>query len=347
MTTTPGAELDLALARFALAGELAATSARLAALADQVAALTARVDALEADPDTDPTPDPPPPPKPPVEVWRDTDLWTGPTWTGPFPTDLIRLYQPATGLTPWRTPSVKATAEAARVIPSGQGGIDITLTPADMTKPHALASTIHEGWLPFDRRYHDAGFETDLLLPTGWAWPRTMKWGGIVGWDGDWPTWPGGGRPTGRNASVRLTGNDYDRNGNPRLAAYLYLGGVWNGDVELWGTDRANWVSNDGHTVEILLDEYGVPPIGEWITARFDVACDADGFGSLTVEMDGELALVVQGLRWFTDPTAVGWNLGYLCAGFGGDTPDFLPTSAPPWHLHTRRARWYRREVVG
>lgn len=337
---TPGAALDSALA------DLRQRYGDLFILYDQ---LDARITRLEAEAHPTPEPDPPPPPPPPpppVEVWRDTDLWTGPAWTGPFPSDLLRLYQPATGLKPWRTPSVKATGEAARLIPSVHGGVDVQLLPVDMSKPHALASTIHEGWLPFDRRYQHAGFETDLLLPTGWSWPKTLKWGGIVGWDGDWPTWPGGGRPTGRNASVRLTGNDYNHDGNPRLAAYLYLGGAWSGDVDLWGADRPNWVANDGHTVEILLDAYGPPPIGEWITARFDVACGDDGIGSLQVELDGELVLVADGLPWFTDRTTLGWNLGYLCTGFGGDTPDYLPASPPPWHMHHRRSRWYSRAVA-
>lgn len=365
-TTTPtvGLALDTALAdlrarALALAEQVDGVIDHLNNLSELVAGLDARVDRLEveADPEPDPDPEPepepeppPPPPPPPVEVWRDTDLWTGPTWTGPFPADPLRLYQPASGLTPWRTPSIKTAANQnpARLAPLTPGGLDVILHPADRTKQFALASTIHEGWLPFDRRYTEAGFETDLMLPTGWSWPKTMKWGGIVGWDGDWNTWPGGGRYSGRNASARLTGWHYDRARQPLLAAYLYLGGQWDpAKAEVWGTSGANYVSNDSHSVEFLLDAYGVPPMGQWITARFDVACGTDGVGSLQVELDGEVVLVVDGLPWFTDRTTVGWNMGYLCAGFGGDTPDYLPTSPAPWHMYHRRSRWYSRAVVG
>lgn len=313
-------------------------------LATASAAVSQHADAVDAYLDQLPVSPPPPPPPPPPVV--QTTQWGGPVLTAAT-TNPVPLFARGPSLgTPWRTPF-------GRSVPNGdfavlRPGAAITEAIVEMvpsTLPlgtRVLASSSADAWLPFDGRHASGGFELDLRFPTGWSWPKTMKWGGLVGWDGDWATWPGGGRPTGRNASVRFTANDFDHAGRPRLAAYLYLGGVWSAAVKIEsGALGANWVANDGHTVEILLDSFGAPPIGQWFNLRYEATSGADGKGGLDVKVNGESKLKVSNVPWFADPNVMGWNLGYLCTGFGGDTPDFNPTSTPPWRLDVRNIKWF------
>jgi hypothetical protein len=204
-----------------------------------------------------------------------------------------------------------------------EGGIAVRMNPANPQYERAGSSESHEAWLYWDRRYRQARMDLELKLVEPFVWPLTGKVAGIVGWNGDWNQWPGGGRSGPDNASVRLILNDWGHQGNARLGAYLYLGGVF--DQGKVTGPNANYVSNGNHSVEYLLHEYGVPSVGSWIPIRIDTTCDTDGVGDLLVTIEGREVLAVGGLPWFVGGSDRGWNTGYVCGLFGGDAPEYNP----------------------
>lgn len=279
---------------------------------------------LEGDQD----PAPPKPPEPPAPVWK--TLISGPG-KGPVAgsrAEFHQLFTPGSTMkAPWRDWHSKAGSEnnAAEYRDSGQGGLFVKMNPANLQFPRAGSSESHEGWVYFDKRYLGARMELELMMVPPFSWPLTGKVGGIVGWNGDWSQWPGGGNSGPENASVRLIWNDWGHQGRPRLGAYVYLGGVFN-QTEVTG-HAANYVSNAGHSVEYLLHDYGSPRAGAWLPVSIETSADpVSGRGGLLVSVEGREVLRVANLPWFTPGTKdKGWNTGYLCGLFGGDAPEYNP----------------------
>jgi len=271
-------------------------------------------------------PDPPQPPATGLQV-----LARGPVYSGPLPPSrnaFHQLFTPGAGMKgdPWKPWSSKVGAtNNAGMWSSHEGGIAVQLQPANQAYPKAGSSESHEAWVYFDKRYRKAAMELELKLVEPFGWPRTGKVAGIVGWNGDWGQWPGGFNGGPDNASLRLIFNDWARNGNPRLGAYVYMGGVW--DAAITG-DRPNYVdpANNGHSVEWLFHGYGRPRAGAWLPIRFEMSCDDSGRGSLSASIEGQQVLQVGNLPWFSPATVdKGWNTGYPCGLFGGNDPSYNP----------------------
>lgn len=223
-----------------------------------------------------------------------------------------------------------------------EGGVAVQMNPAHGSDPNKRAgsSESHEAWMYWDRRYREAAMDLELKLVDPFSWPLTGKVAGIVGWNGDWSQWPGGGRSGPDNASVRLILNDWGHVGEARLGAYVYLGGVFDQD-ETTG-HRANYVSNGGHSVEYLIHDYGVPRAGTWIPVRFEVSTGADGYGDLVATIEGREVLTVGRLPWFVGGSDRGWNTSYVCGLFGGDSPEYNPQGGSRTIAY-RGARWSGR----
>lgn len=240
-----------------------------------------------------------------------------------------QLFEPGPGITPWREWHSKAGVNRnASEWWTAEGGVITTMMPQNPAAPErAGSSESHEAWIYFDRRYLKARMSYDLLMVPPWQWPLTGKTMGLVGWNGEWPQWPGGFNGGPGNASVRIIWNDWGHRGNPRLGAYLYLGGVFK-QTEVSG-HAANYVdpSNGGHSVEYLIHDYGAPREGVWLPIVVDVSADAtSGRGDLVVTIEGREVLRAGNLPWFTPETKdKGWNTGYPCGLFGGNTPEYNP----------------------
>lgn len=306
--------------------ELAAVDAQAAAAAlrDELGEIRAAIEqaaALAGQRPPDPDPGPGPTPGLPVLV-------TGPlTTASPTRNEFHQTFRAGPGMSgpPFKAWQSKAGASNnAGVWRSFEGGVAVQMNPADDRYPKAGSSESHEAWMYFDRRYRQARMELELKLVDPFVWPLTGKVAGIVGWNGDWNQWPGGGRSGPDNASVRLILNDWGHQpGGARLGAYVYLGGVF--DQAKTTGHKANYVSNAGHSVEYLIHDYGVPRAGTWIPIRIDTSCDANGLGDLLVTIEGREVLKVGGLPWFVGGSDRGWNTGYVCGLFGGDAPEYNP----------------------
>lgn len=173
-----------------------------------------------------------------------------------------------------------------------------------------------------------------------WDWGKTLKIGGVVGFnDGDWGNWPGGSAGGRQNASVRTVcsryfpGDELPANPpQPRLEAYCYIGGgidnvtkppAWTRDIET-GINAAWTLWPD-------------PPLNRWIQVRYTILGNNVGRpdGALIVDAraadeDGiyrsEMATVVNvdGIEWFAEGPGK-WNRTYMSVMFGGSTADFAP----------------------
>lgn len=291
---------------------------------DELDGLRVQIEELAARLPVESDPGPGPVEKLPALVFQGSTVGMAPTRSrGEF----HQLFRPGPGLagTPFRAWQSKAgaTKNAGEWYPF-EGGTAVQMNPANPAYERAGSSESHEGWLYFDRRYRRARMELELKLVESFAWPLTGKVAGIVGWNGDWNQWPGGGRSGPDNASVRLILNDWGHQaGGARLGAYVYLGGVF--DQAKTTGHKANYVSNAGHSVEYLIHDYGVPRAGTWLPIRIDTSCDTNGLGDLLVTIEGREVLKVGGLPWFVGGSDRGWNTGYVCGLFGGDSPEYNP----------------------
>ena len=164
------------------------------------------------------------------------------------------------------------------------GNVSISL---DVSKRGNQSTNTHEVHLPMNRPTRNAAFEIEVRFGhsdgSHWDWGKTGKIGGLVGFnDGDWDNWPGGGRNGGENFSVRNTWWRWFRDGakppEPRLATYLYLGLPEAEFIRpMPSHETGRYISNGGHTVEFYLNDYGTPPVGEWIKIRNEVYVNDKG----------------------------------------------------------------------
>lgn len=269
---------------------------------------------------------------------------TGPRWkalaggpfvnpaTAPSRAEFHQLFLPGEMQDPWRAWHSKGNPAGSSPLYQNaalwkpyEGGLAVTMDPADTRYEKAGSSKSHEAWIYFDKRYLRARMAFELKMVDPFMWPLTGKTVGLVAWNGVWAQFPGGGASGPENASVRIIWNDWGHSGNPRLGAYLYLGGVFN-QAETIG-HRANYVSNASHSVEYLIHDYGAPRSGAWLPIEVEVSADPiTGRGGLVVTIEGRKVLDVGNLPWFTpDAPAKGWNTGYPCGLFGGDAPEWNP----------------------
>lgn len=298
---------------------------RVAALTDQLVDTEGRLLAL-VDGLPDPGAEPDPEPEPGYRV-----LVRGPVipagGIAPNRGEFHHLFTKGFARDPWKAWHSKAGygLNAGEWQGTPGGGLAVRMDPAHGDpSTRAGSSESHEGWLYFDERYRQVKMELDLELVEPWEWPLTAKaFGGLVGWNGAWPEWPGGGRYGADNASVRLIANDWGHQGRARLGAYLYLGRPFV-QSEVRGPS-ANYVSNAGRSVEYLLHAYGVPEPGRTIHAAIEAWAGDDGRGGLHVALDGADVLHLENLPWFGQGGPIGWNTGYVCGIYGGDAPEFNP----------------------
>jgi hypothetical protein len=303
-----------------------ADMARTAGALQEAADLVQRaLQQLAEDPEPGPDPEPDPEPGLKALVWGPVIPAEGlPANRGQF----HHLFYKGFDGAPWRAWDSKAGYDRnAAEWRSRDGGLQVRMDPShgpDSTR--AGSSESHEGWLYFDRRYQRARMEIELLLIEPFVWPKTAKAiGGLVGWNGSWPEWPGGGAYGPDNASVRLILNDYNHNGRARLGAYVYLGRPFL-ESEVQGFPRPNYISNANRSVEFLLDAAGTPPAGRWIALAVEAWTGENGRGGLSVEVDGETRLSVTNLPWFSPETPeTGWTTGSPCGIFGGNSADYNP----------------------
>ena len=202
--------------------------------------------------------------------------------------------------------------------------------------PDYSATTLMEQHLIFDETEPDDGvkravYECEFKRVTGEQF-KTIKLGGLVGFDGNWQQWPGGGSHGRANFSVRAVLNDTWGVG-PRLSAYLYLGKAGQAsDLVIWGMDTATFWSNQDHTVEITPRDG--PVIEAGVSYQLRIEADAGHPGAadgslrmlLRVVRPGpwELVLRVDNIMWALQGRGV-WNRGYPMVMYGGRDESFAP----------------------
>ena len=222
--------------------------------------------------------------------------------------------------------------------------------------PEVSATTMHEMFLPIVRepmaeplRHVRQSIEVFFVdsPQSPWDFGLSGKIGGLVGFnDGDWSHWPGGGSFGNENWSVRNTWWHYNRKpGAARLATYIYQAGVGLDGVE--GLDRfpVNYSSNNGHSHEFLLHDYGLPPTNKWISIvnEVDVGRPGMGEGKVTTSVDGKVCLELSGLDLVVDGPGSATH-GYLSFMFGGRSEEFAPRT--PGHQASLGYRRFRIEEI-
>ena len=324
--------------------------ATLREIADDIGVKARQLAGLVADlpdPDPEPTPDPDPDPEPvpggvepePGEVLvRGPYLEAGQAYTG---TQMGGLYRDGTGY------AMRANTDGwpNYTRPQGQydgGWCDIETTPGenDMMRltltreghPYYSATTLLEQHLIFDQDtpangVARAAFQCDFRRETSERF-KTLKLGGLVGFDGDWTQWPGGGSHGPANFSVRAVLNDV-RNIGPHLGLYLYLGQSGQ-DLTVTGPEGGEitfYWSNDDHSVEILnLGSQAIEPYTRY-SARVEADVPAGKCRLLLYSHDTDEwveIMGVEGFTWAPQGRKV-FNRGYPVVMYGGRDESFAP----------------------
>ena len=237
--------------------------------------------------------------------------------------------QPLVTGPPWPAGAVYRGAAPTRTGPElGRQPVNIvTLRPR--TQGDSSSDT-HDVHLPMADRLTRYAWDVDLLLDPPMLDAVTWKFGGMVGFDGNWAAWPGGDSSAGAagttNSMERLVGQNTTATRLPADAGFgVYctfptpVATIPTGKTGVTATvgGAPAWVTNKGHTCHWVIPG----ATARWTHHHREVDCTT---GTLRHMINGRLALELTGLPF----PKVGMNRVYLSCMIGGSAPEFLPRTA-------------------
>lgn len=229
--------------------------------------------------------------------------------------------QPLVTGPPWPTDAIYRGAAPTRPAHRGDDVMATIVTLRPRTEGSS-SSDGHDVHVTLAERLTRYAWDVDLMLDPAMLDAVTWKFGGMVGFDGNWAAWPGGDSSAGAagttNSMERLVGQNTAAARLPTTAGFgiyaTFPTPVADLGFSTVGGERA-WVSNKGHTCH-----WSIPgqAWAKWTHHRREVDT---GAGTLRHLIDGNEALALTGLPW----PAVGMNRVYVSCMIGGSAPEFLP----------------------
>ncbi len=224
-------------------------------------------------------------------------------------------------------PPWPATAVLRGSAPLQHSSTATTVRLRPRTVDTAASSDVHELHLPLPTHLTRYTWTVDLSLDAAMLDALTWKFGGMVGFDGDWTRWPGGntsGNTSGTsNTMERLVGQNHRDGSTAGYGAYATFPTVvadvpTGGGSATVGGARA-WVTNGGHTCHWEIE--AIRPV-RFRTDHHERQVDVEA-GTLRHLINGDEVLALAGLPW-----PGGMNRVYVSCMIGGTSPDALPRTS-------------------